>query len=367
VRSEVLIKTDLRSRGMEGAARNRTTGLEAIDCDQCGDSGGAFSSTDGAPLREPIAFKEIQDLFQDRLNPGLIRLIARLTGVRLHIWWHGPLDFPMAGQTVTGCPAESQRQARVCECCLQGRWSAALAGAKSEQRFFGKCGLTNFCASLQVDKACPVTLVLQARVVPSPGRRWKSAAAAVSPADFRHAIALVRLVRCDLESLARAWKSGRELDQALRRLNHAEIEVTRWRGELQQRLPGLPEGGVQPEGRSRAQKLVARMLEYVQQNSQRPLSLGELAAAFKMNASYLSDVFRQTTGVTFHHFVQETRLAKARELLCDPRNRVCEVAGAAGYASPDAFRHAFKAHTGVSPEAWRAGTQGGPAGKGKQQ
>jgi two-component system response regulator YesN len=98
------------------------------------------------------------------------------------------------------------------------------------------------------------------------------------------------------------------------------------------------------------------MLEYVQQHSQRPLSLGELAAAFQMNASYLSDVFRQTTGVTFHHFVQETRLAKARALLRDPRNRVCEVASAAGYASPDAFRHAFKAHAGVSPEAWRAGT-----------
>ena len=37
------------------------------------------------------------------------------------------------------------------------------------------------------------------------------------------------------------------------------------------------------------------------------------------------------------------------------RNRIGEVARAAGYASPDAFRHAFKAHEGLSPEAWRAG------------
>ena len=29
--------------------------------------------------------------------------------------------------------------------------------------------------------------------------------------------------------------------------------------------------------------------------------------------------------------------------------------GTAGYASPDSFRHAFKAHEGLSPEAWRAG------------
>jgi two-component system response regulator YesN len=59
--------------------------------------------------------------------------------------------------------------------------------------------------------------------------------------------------------------------------------------------------------------------------------------------------------VTFHHFLEEVRLSKARELLRDPRNRVGEVADAAGYASPDSFRHAFKAHEGLSPDAWRAG------------
>jgi transcriptional regulator GlxA family with amidase domain len=31
------------------------------------------------------------------------------------------------------------------------------------------------------------------------------------------------------------------------------------------------------------------------------------------------------------------------------------VACAAGYACPDSFRHAFKAHEGLSPETWRAG------------
>jgi two-component system response regulator YesN len=66
-------------------------------------------------------------------------------------------------------------------------------------------------------------------------------------------------------------------------------------------------------------------------------------------------LFSQTTGVTFHQFLEEVRLSKARELLRDPRNRVSEVADAEGYASPDAFRHAFKAHEGLSPEAWRAG------------
>jgi two-component system response regulator YesN len=74
-----------------------------------------------------------------------------------------------------------------------------------------------------------------------------------------------------------------------------------------------------------------------------------------MNATYLSALFSQTTGETFHHFLEEIRLSKAKELLRYPRNRVGEVACAAGYASPDAFRHAFKAHESLSPGVWRAG------------
>ena len=97
------------------------------------------------------------------------------------------------------------------------------------------------------------------------------------------------------------------------------------------------------------------MLDFVHQHYHRPISLDDLASAMRMNASYLSTLFSQTTGVTFHQFLEEVRLSKAKALLRDPRNRVGEVACAAGYASPDAFRHAFRAHEGLSPEAWRAG------------
>jgi two-component system response regulator YesN len=168
-------------------------------------------------------------------------------------------------------------------------------------------------------------------------------------------VALVRLILHDLESTAQARMARGRLENALRRLNNTQTEATRLRGELRHRLPDLPESAVQPGLGSHAQKLVEAMLDYVHQHCPRPISLDELASAMKMNASYLSTLFSQTTGVTFHQFLEEVRLSKAKELLRDPRNRVGEVARAAGYASPDAFRHAFKAHEGLSPEAWRAG------------
>ena len=145
------------------------------------------------------------------------------------------------------------------------------------------------------------------------------------------------------------------LESALQRLSNTQTETAHLRGELRHRLPGLPESAVQPGLGSHAQKLVKAMLDYVHQHGHRPISLDDLASAMKMNASYLSALFSQTTGVTFHQFLEEVRLSKAKALLRDPGIRVGEVACAAGYACPDSFRHAFKAHEGLSPEAWRAG------------
>jgi AraC-like DNA-binding protein len=322
---------------------------------------------------EFFAFKERQDLFRQRLTGPLLRLIAQLTGLRLHVLWHSPLDFQEPGEMPVLCPRARQRTGakgrppKRCESCLQRRWKPALSPANQGRRFIGQCGATNFCACLQVDKVCPLTLVLQARVAPrspsphsvSQGRntrfRAEHAGEAVSSSAFHHAVALARLILHDLESTARARMARSGLENALRRLNNTHIEAARLRGELRHRLPDLPESTVQPGLGSHARKLVDAMRDYVHQHYHRPISLGELASAMKMNASYLSALFSETTGVTFHQFLEEVRLSKARELLRDPRNRIREVACAAGYASPDAFRHAFKAHEGLSPEAWRAG------------
>ena len=387
---------------------------------------------------ELFVFKECQDLFRKRLRDPMLRLIPQLTGLPLHVLWHRPMDFQGPGEMPVLCPRARQRagakgpQPKRCESCLRRRWKPALSPANQGQRFIGQCGATNFCACLQVDKVCPLTLVLQARVAPrapspltsyerrrpagqsgaenrnSPARRQRSqelcpGSAAqcvigiqqelfpshgawfssrprgpvnagessntrfwaehvgepVSPAAFHHAVALARLILHDLESTAQARMARSGLDNALRRLNNTQTEAARLRGELRHRLPGFSPSTINSPlstiPKSHAQKLVETMLDYVHQHGHRPLSLDDLASNMKMNASYLSALFSQTTGVTFHQFLEEVRLSKARELLRDPRNRVGEVACTAGYASPDSFRHAFKAHEGLSPEAWRVG------------
>jgi AraC-like DNA-binding protein len=358
------MKADMKRRGVTGPTRTKAPDAEATAQGPSGSQAPSLISLKWVAEVEPsefFAFKECQDLFRTRLTEPLIRLIAQLTGLRLHILWHRPIDFQEPGEMPVLCPrarqsrtaggANDQRPKR-CESCLQRRWKPALSPANQGRRFIGQCGAANFCACLQVDKVCLLTLVLQATVAPHTPR---STLHATSPAVFHHAVALARLILHDLESTAQARMAGSGLENALRRLNNTQIEATRLREELRHRLPGLPESTVQPGLGSHAQNLVDAMRDYVHQHYFRPISLDDLGSAMKMNASYLSALFSQTTGVTFHQFLEEVRLSKAKALLRDPRTRVGEAARAAGYASPDAFRHAFKAHEGLSPENWRAG------------
>lgn len=91
------------------------------------------------------------------------------------------------------------------------------------------------------------------------------------------------------------------------------------------------------------------MLHYINEHYSHPMQLADLVAALDLNPAYVSDLFSTTVGVTFHHYPEELRLAKAKELLQDPRKRVCEVARAVGYTNPNHFRDVFSA----SPSAWR--------------
>ena len=97
------------------------------------------------------------------------------------------------------------------------------------------------------------------------------------------------------------------------------------------------------------------MLDYLHAHYHRPLQLGEVATALKMNACYLSSLFSQILGITFHQYLNELRMAKAKDLLRDPARHACEVAFAVGYASAGQFWRVFKAHNGLSPCRWREG------------
>ncbi len=113
-------------------------------------------------------------------------------------------------------------------------------------------------------------------------------------------------------------------------------------------------GGPQPR-HNRGRLLLQRMLDYIHENYSHQIRLTDVATSVRLRPSYASSLFSATLGVTFHRYLEQFRLAKAKNLLRDPVTRVSEVAYAVGYTNPNHFRNVFTARVGLSPSGWRGG------------
>jgi AraC-like DNA-binding protein len=200
--------------------------------------------------------------------------------------------------------------------------------------------LTNYAARIIEGDSNVTTLVLQARVsapLGPAGLPQQSCGGQIPDGAFERAIGLLLLIAHDWEVTAQ--------------LSHAHDEI--WDAPHQGQRAYAMDSSKTINGTNRGQQIVQEMMAYLDGHWDQPVALKEVAAALQMNPSYPSFLFSHTLGITFHRYLDEHRLAKAKELLKKPLNQVSEIACAVGYTSPDYFRQAFKAHTGFSPYQWR--------------
>lgn len=293
-----------------------------------------------------VALKRCQHLLRQRLTTEVIDLFHELTRLRLHTCWHQPaadLRHPVKPcPRARRCPAGKLPPR--CKECLRRRWQRAWNSQKAEKRFPGLCGSSNYCAWIKVLDARLATLLVQ----------QPASASAADKRAFTHAVGLTRLIMKGLEATLKAGPAAEDLRSACKRLKETGPEQeARPSTEPRRAAAGISEMRTQPARRNHKQRIVQRMLDHIHQHYSGPMQLGDLAAAMNLNAAYVCSLFATTTGVTFHHYLEELRLAKAKELLRDPLKRVSEVAFSVGYPNPDHFRKVFRARVGISPSAWR--------------
>jgi AraC-like DNA-binding protein len=92
---------------------------------------------------------------------------------------------------------------------------------------------------------------------------------------------------------------------------------------------------------------------FICEHSAEELSLTQVAKAVNISPNYLSEQFKQVTGINFVDHVALTRFEKARILLHDFGLRVSEVAFAVGFQSLSQFNRVFKRLAGTSPTQYR--------------
>jgi len=120
-------------------------------------------------------------------------------------------------------------------------------------------------------------------------------------------------------------------------------------------MPLRPDRSQPTQQSSRAEPVeIWKARKFIEQHSVDELSLTRVAKAVNISANYLSEKFKNVTGVNFVDYVARARIEKACALLEDIDLRISEIAFAVGFQSLSQFNRAFKKLSRKSPTEFRA-------------
>ena len=95
------------------------------------------------------------------------------------------------------------------------------------------------------------------------------------------------------------------------------------------------------------------VIEYIEQNLNRRLTLHTIAEDLCMSESSLSRMFKNETGKNLNYFINEQKMKKAMDILTNEPGRIKDVAMAVGMDDQLYFNKVFKKFYNVSPSEIR--------------
>ncbi|MBO9607415.1 MAG: helix-turn-helix domain-containing protein [Paenibacillaceae bacterium] len=98
---------------------------------------------------------------------------------------------------------------------------------------------------------------------------------------------------------------------------------------------------------------ISAIIRYIGEHYGETITLSGVARHFYLNASYVSRMFKQTTGFTFSEYVNHLRIVEAQRLLRETGDNVIRVAERVGFDSIAHFGRVFKQIVGASPLQYR--------------
>jgi AraC family transcriptional regulator len=96
-----------------------------------------------------------------------------------------------------------------------------------------------------------------------------------------------------------------------------------------------------------------RLIEFVEENLDRDLSLEAMAGEVEISPLYLPRAFKTAVGKSPHQYVLARRIERARELLRDTDLPIVDVALSSGFSSQSHLSNWFLRMVGISPAAYR--------------
>lgn len=105
--------------------------------------------------------------------------------------------------------------------------------------------------------------------------------------------------------------------------------------------------------RQRRSPRVQRVLNYIFDHLDEPLTSRDLGKAVGMHPSALGRLFRRSTGSSLIEFIHRARITRACRLLGDPSKSITEIAFEVGFQNLSHFNRIFRRLEGMSPSQKR--------------
>lgn len=98
---------------------------------------------------------------------------------------------------------------------------------------------------------------------------------------------------------------------------------------------------------------IISLLQYIDKNYAQEMSLKTLSIKFKVNAAYLGQLFKNSTGELFSNYLNRIRIDKAKGMLAGTNMKIGDIAAKVGYNNVNYFSNLFKKMTGVYPTEYK--------------
>jgi AraC-like DNA-binding protein/proteasome lid subunit RPN8/RPN11 len=102
-----------------------------------------------------------------------------------------------------------------------------------------------------------------------------------------------------------------------------------------------------------APELVRKVCSYILSFPEAASNLQSIAARFGVNNTYLSNLFKQKTGVGFNEYLTRVKVARAKYYLEYTDRKIGDICDTFGFADREYFNRLFKNHTGLTLTAYR--------------
>ncbi|HOQ06356.1 MAG TPA: AraC family transcriptional regulator [Clostridiales bacterium] len=104
---------------------------------------------------------------------------------------------------------------------------------------------------------------------------------------------------------------------------------------------------------SKLKELIGIAINYIHNNFERDISLGDIAKYVFLSPSYFTRAFKEETGMSPISYLLRVRIDRAKELLVDTSLRISDIALSVGFSNQQRFNEMFKKYAGLTPLQYR--------------